>query len=200
MSKFTDIELEPDLLPRAVAGDMKAHEELYRVFGGPVYSLARRILDQPSLAEEVLQETFIEILHGIRGFREQAPLGAWIRRIAVSKCLMQLRSAWQRNTRSMEDIPGVVELVTLDMAGAPESEVTGMGLDLEQALASLHPVGRAVVWLYDVEGYTHVEIAKMLGKSVSFSKSQLARSHQRLQAMLKPEQGGLSCMQASNNS
>ena len=200
MSIFSETEIAPSLLARAVAGDSKAHEGLYRAFSGPVYTLARRMLGQPAQADEVLQDTFLEVLDGIGNFRGDAPLGIWIRKIAVSKCLMQLRSAWHRNSRSMEGIPGVVELVMQERSGISEAERAGVGLDLEQALLQLQPEGRAVVWLYDVEGYTHVEIAQMLGKSVSFSKSQLARSHQRLQAMLKPDQGGLPCMQASNNS
>jgi len=200
MSRFTETEVAPDLLARAMAGDRGAHEALYRAFGGPVYSMARRMLQQSALAEEVLQDTFIEVLGSIQGFRGEVPLAAWIRKIAVSKCLMQLRSSWHRNSRSMEGIPGVVELVLQERAGPTESDTTGDGMDLEQALAQLPATGRSVVWLYDVEGYTHVEIAEMLGKSVSFSKSQLARCHQRLQAMLKPEQGGQTCMQASNNS
>jgi RNA polymerase sigma factor (sigma-70 family) len=200
MSRFSETEITPSLLARAVAGDSKAHEGLYLAFSGPVYTLARRMLGQPAQADEVLQDTFVEVLDGIGKFRGDAPLSAWIRKIAVSKCLMHLRSAWYRKGRSIEGIPGVVELVLQDQAGPSEADLTGVAMDLEQALSQLHPVGRAVVWLYDVEGYTHPEIAEMLGKTVSFSKSQLARSHQRLQAMLKPEQGGLTCMQASNNS
>ena len=51
----------------------------------------------------------------------------------------------------------------------------------------LAPVSRAVVWLHDVEGFTHKEIAGMLGKTESFSKSQLSRAYQRLRPMLDPD-------------
>ena len=57
-------------------------------------------------------------------------------------------------------------------------------IDLERALERLSETGRAVVWLHDVEGYTHEEIAEQVGKTVSFSKSQLARAHVRLRRML----------------
>ena len=60
-------------------------------------------------------------------------------------------------------------------------------MDLESALARLSETSRAVVWLHDVEGYTHEEIATQMGKTVSFSKSQLARAHQRLRLWLGEE-------------
>jgi RNA polymerase sigma-70 factor (ECF subfamily) len=73
-------------------------------------------------------------------------------------------------------------------------------VDLEKALASLSPVSRAVVWLHDVEGYTHNEIGRLMGKSGSFSKSQLARAHLRLQVLLESSKGyAQPCMQLSNN-
>jgi RNA polymerase sigma-70 factor (ECF subfamily) len=60
-------------------------------------------------------------------------------------------------------------------------------MDLEAALESLSETSRAVVWLHDVEGYTHEEIASMMGRTASFSKSQLARAHARLRRRLGEE-------------
>ena len=60
-------------------------------------------------------------------------------------------------------------------------------MDLDAALASLPAVSRAVVWLHDVEGFTHKEIAGLMGKTESFSKSQLSRAYQRLRPMLEAE-------------
>jgi DNA-directed RNA polymerase specialized sigma24 family protein len=66
-------------------------------------------------------------------------------------------------------------------------------VDLEAALEAMSPTARAVVWLHDVEGYTHDEIATLMDKSTSFSKSQLARAHLRLRALLAPEREAGSC-------
>ena len=60
-------------------------------------------------------------------------------------------------------------------------------MDLESALERLSDTARAVVWLHDVEGFTHEEIATQMGKTASFSKSQLARAHQRLRGWLGEE-------------
>jgi len=66
-------------------------------------------------------------------------------------------------------------------------EDTALRMDLEAALERLGETSRAVVWLHDVEGYTHDEIAGMMGKTASFSKSQLARAHVRLRGWLGEE-------------
>jgi RNA polymerase sigma-70 factor (ECF subfamily) len=63
-------------------------------------------------------------------------------------------------------------------------EDAALRMDLEAALDRLSPTSRAVVWLHDVEGYTHEEIAGMKDRTVSFSKSQLARAHARLRIWL----------------
>ncbi len=60
-------------------------------------------------------------------------------------------------------------------------------MDLEAALNQLSETSRAVVWLHDVEGFTHEEIAEQMSKTVSFSKSQLSRAHARLRKMLGEE-------------
>jgi RNA polymerase sigma-70 factor (ECF subfamily) len=60
-------------------------------------------------------------------------------------------------------------------------------MDLDAALANLPEVSRVVVWLHDVEGFTHKEIAAQMGKTESFSKSQLSRAYQRLRPLLNAE-------------
>jgi RNA polymerase sigma-70 factor (ECF subfamily) len=70
---------------------------------------------------------------------------------------------------------------------------------LERALDELADIARAVVWLHDVEGYTHKEIGGLMGASASFSKSQLARAHERLRGLLHGHHETISdelCVQA----
>ncbi len=185
MSKFTDIQIDAAIVKRAVRGDAKAHEIIYKAFGSSVYSVCLRFTRVPAHAEDLLQETFVEIIRSIGAFRGEAPLGSWVRRIAVSKALMFLRSAWHSRGQSLDDdwdnvTPGRAE--SHGISRHPEEAI-----DLDAALASLPPVSRAVVWLHDVEGFTHKEIAGMLGKTESFSKSQLSRAYQRLRPMLDAE-------------
>jgi len=185
MSKFADIQIDPAIVKRASRGDAKAHEILYRAFSAPVYSICLRFTRVPAQAEDLLQETFIEVIRKIKQFRGDAPVGIWIRRIAVSKALMFLRSAWHARGQSLDD--DWEEITFESRASAAGSQQQDQAIDLEAALADLPPVGRAVVWLHDVEGYTHKEIAGLMGKTESFSKSQLSRAYQRLRPVLDTE-------------
>ena len=186
-------EIEPEVLRRAQAGDREAHAALYRAFAPMVYTLARRMLGSTAVAEDVLQDCFVEVIRKAGQFRGDGgvPVGLWIRQIAVNKSLSQLRSPWRRrriesaivepqaDDRDERGLPGLPGLDG-DRPTAPHSE-------LERALGSLGAMARAVVWLYVVEGYTHDEIGRLMGRSTSFSKSQFARACQQLRNELQPE-------------
>jgi len=101
MSKFADIEIDKGIIKRAAQGDVRAHEIIYRAFSAPVYSICLRFTKAPAHAEDLVQETFIEIMRSIAKFRGEAALGSWIRRIAVTKSLMFLRSAWTKRGQSL---------------------------------------------------------------------------------------------------
>src|SRR3954470_21405185 len=150
------------VVARARAGDPDALEQLYRAFEAPVYNLARRICRTTEDAEDVLQETFFEVCRSIGQYREEGSLWGWVRSIAASKALMRLRRNKYRETDEL-----------LEDAAPARRDDAHLRMDLEAALERLPEVSRAVVWLHDVEGYTHEDIAAMMGKTASFSKSQL---------------------------
>jgi RNA polymerase sigma-70 factor (ECF subfamily) len=165
------------LVARAQAGDLGALEQVYRAYEGGVYTLARRLTRTPEEAEDVLQETFLEVCRSLGRWRGEGSLWGWIRTIAASKALMRYR---REKLRAAESLDGDLEV------GARGDDVP-LRLDLEAALSRLPERTRAVVWLHDVEGYTHEEIAELMGMTTSFSKSQLARAHQRLRRWLGDE-------------
>lgn len=185
MSKFADIQIDPLIVKRAARGDVRAHEIIYRAFASPVYAICLRFTRVPAHAEDLTQETFIEIMRSLAKFRGEAALGSWIRRIAVSKALMFLRSAWTNRAQGFADgweeqTPGTGE--SHGISSRPDDAI-----DLDAALASLPDVSRTVVWLHDVEGFTHQEIGALMGRTESFSKSQLSRAYQRLRPLLSAE-------------
>ncbi|MSR03067.1 MAG: sigma-70 family RNA polymerase sigma factor [Gemmatimonadetes bacterium] len=164
------------VLPRLRTGDPEAQEALFRAFEAPVYSVARRICRTTEDAEDVVQDTFIEVFRSIGQFRGQGSIWGWVRTVASSKALMRLRRNKYRDTDDLVD----------DVAPM-KREDPALRMDLEAALERLSETSRAVVWLHDVEGYTHEEIAGMMDRTVSFSKSQLARAHARLRKWLGEE-------------
>src|SRR5216117_2634005 len=90
----------PDILvARAQSGDLEALEALYRAFETPVYNLALRVLRRPEDAEDVLQETFLEVVRSLKQYRGEGHLWGWIRQIATSKALMRIRHDRVRETK-----------------------------------------------------------------------------------------------------
>jgi len=168
-------EVDEVTLGRARRGDLDAVASLYRTFATPVYNLGRRLCGSPEEADDVLQETFLEVVRSIPRFRGEGALGAWIRRVAASKALTRLRR--RAGAGEATDLAEADEFTARDLA-------VDHRLDVEAALARLPGTARAVVWLHDVEGLTHAEIALLTGKSESFSKSQLARAHARMRQWL----------------
>ena len=97
MTRLTDIAIDADVLSRAQAGEPDAQAHVYLAFSSATYALIRRVMPRAAVADDLFQDTFVEVLQSLPSFRGEAPLGAWIRRIAVSKCLMYLRSPWHRS-------------------------------------------------------------------------------------------------------
>jgi RNA polymerase sigma factor (sigma-70 family) len=193
MPSLQHVAISAETLARARIGDAIAHEELYRTLAKPLYTLIRRLVVRPAIAEELLQDTFVEILRSIGDFSAAGSFVGWVRSIAVSKCLMYLRSPWHR---------GLIWLGAEGVRALHEDAVTNdepLDADLERALEALPAVSRAVVWLYDVEGLTHAEIARHFGRTTGFSKAQLSRAHAKLRERLDAKSGALACMPISRN-
>jgi len=172
MPSLQSIEISPDLIQLARAGDADAHERIYRALSKPVYTLLRRLVARPAIAEELLQDVFVEILRNLQSYGATGSFVGWVRSIAVNKALMYLRSPWHRSL-SWLGADGVLPL----HQEAAQDPIEPFDTDLERALAALPAISRAVVWLHDVEEMTHAEIAQLFGRTTSFSKSQLSRAH-----------------------
>lgn len=185
------------MIARARKGDLEALEGLYRAYSAPVYTMARRLCKRPEDAEEVVQETFMEMVGKIGGFRGEAPFLHWIRRIAANKALSRLRKLSVRDgEKPMGDNWEAEALGNSPELFAARGAEPHQIIDLERALAMLSDSSRAVLWLHDVEGYTHEEIAAMMNRTASFSKSQLSRAHERLRALIGGERKREPCTQA----
>ena len=192
MARLTDIDVPPDVLAGARSGSERAQAAIYAAVAPATFGLVRRLAGSRALAEDLFQETMMTVFQSLASYRGEAPLGAWVRQIAVSKCLMYLRSPWHRarlRLSSEGDPEGRWVEALLPATPGPRAEI----VDVERALASLAPTARAVVWLFEVEGYSHEEIAQSFGRSVSFSKSQLARAHAKLRQWFEPPVDSQTC-------
>jgi RNA polymerase sigma-70 factor, ECF subfamily len=174
MQRLADIQIPDEQLAAARAGDGVARRGLFEIVSPGAFAFIRRLVRHEAMAEDLLQDTMIAMYEHLADFRGEAPFGVWVRSIAVSRCLMAFRSPWHR---ARETLDGWFE--DGQASSAAEGRTSDL-IDLDRALARLSPVTRTVVWLYDVEGWSHEEIARAFERTVSFSKSQLARGHARL--------------------
>jgi RNA polymerase sigma-70 factor (ECF subfamily) len=196
MSAFLDSDLPPETVCRARSGAADAQEAIYHAFQRPVRTLARRLVPRSAQAEDLAQDVFVEVLQSLGQFDGRGSFAGWVRAITVRKCLMHLRSPWHRGLRWIEALVPTDAGTLLQEAAVADG---GEAVDLQRALAQLGDMARAVVWLHDVEGYTHAEIGALLGGTASLSKSQLGRAHARLRELLEADGVKTPCMPVSTN-
>lgn len=190
MSGFGDVELDAVTLQGLTMGDphkyQAAFSSAYQQLASPVLTLAMRLLQDRGSAQEVVQDTFIELLERGHQIRDRAAIVGWVKKVAVNHCLMRLRSPW--HSRRVQGLLPEVAADQQQMDAHPTHRDQGVSSDslaenlpdILQALGRLAPETRFVIWLHDVEGYTHKEIGELLDRTPSYSKSQLSRGYATL--------------------
>jgi len=169
---------ETDLIERVRAGDTRAERELYDAHVDRVYRLAFRMAGDDDLAREYTQETFIRAFERLDGFRGEAALSTWLHSIASSVVLNGLRKVKRFRLRET-DLEEAGE-----MPGRGRSADPDLKYKLERAIDALPAKYRMVFVMHDVEGYTHEEIAGVMGTETGTSKAQLSRARAKLREAL----------------
>ncbi len=166
------------LVQDCLSGNRKAQYRLYRLYSRAMFNTCLRMLRNREDAEDVLQNSFIDVFTKLEMFRGDSTIGAWIKRIVVNNCINFIK---KKKIHFMELDQGRV-------ADVEESDLPKeINLDVEkinEALTCLPDGYRVVFTLYALEGYDHNEISEILGTSVSTSKSQYSRAKKRLQEIL----------------
>lgn len=181
-----------ELVHSAQSGCMQAHGELYAMFSPAVLTLARGFCKNQSTAEDIVHNTFVKLIDKVGTFQFRAPFGMWLRQVAVTESLMYLRKQKKHNWVSTDEFPLLDQSVDV----ADESFISDDFIDnhsdkqeLSQLLNELPEHVRLILWLKEVEAYTHAEIAEFVGKTPSYSKSVVARTYSQLRAKAKLNQG-----------
>jgi RNA polymerase sigma-70 factor (ECF subfamily) len=182
---------ESEAIRRARNGDRSVFEYLYRLHSRRVYALCLRMVGNTAEAEDLTQEAFLLLLRKIHTFRGESAFSTWLHRLAVNLVLMRLRKK-SPPIVSIEATPDSDDETfspSIDI-GAPDLLLEGSidRINLERCIRQL-PVGyRTIFVLHDIQGYEHNEIAKILGRSVGDSKSQLHKARTRLREQLQEHQ------------
>ena len=160
---------------------------LYERHSSRVYTVVRRLAGDDDLAADLAQDAWVNAFRKIRDFRGEAAFGTWVHRIAVNTALTQLRQSARRRDLQ-EGYDGGTTLGNADSWPASRAVDRVM---VQRALDKLPEGYRAVLWLHDVEGYTHEEIGNQLGIAVGTSKSQLSKARARLRKLVEVAQAGV---------
>ncbi|HJU53719.1 MAG TPA: sigma-70 family RNA polymerase sigma factor [Pyrinomonadaceae bacterium] len=174
-----------ELAQSSAAGDLAAFEELYRRHFRRVYAIALRMTANQQEAEDLAQETFIQLFKKIGSFRGDSAFTTWLHRMTVNQVLMHFRRRKSRPEYTTEEGETPVQIVqgTENQSRMPVVD----RIVLEDAIAKLPQGYRSVFVLHDVEGYEHNEVAEMLGISEGTSKSQLHKARLKLRSLIRQQ-------------
>src|SRR5262245_3638356 len=176
-----------ELLRRMQRGDESALEALYARYGGLVFTLALRIVGDPELAREVLQDTFLRSWDGRETFDPQrGRIPWWLMGIARNRAIDVLRSR-PHQARMREKAPPIAGAHKNEPADSGAAEATALRRVVTQALAGLSEVQREAIELAYYRGLTQTEIARHLGQPLGTVKSRIRDAMERLRTMLEPE-------------
>ena len=167
-----------ELVRRAQAGDQTAFRDLYHQLAGRVYALCLRLTGDAGAAEERTQDVFVRAWDKLRSFRGESAFSSWLHRLAVNVVMNEHRTTFRREQR----VAPAAAPETLERGG--REPVVGLNIDLERAIAALPEGAREVFVLFDIEGYSHAEIAHVTGIAEGTSKAQLFRARRLLRENL----------------
>ena len=168
---------ESDLIRGCIEGDRRMQELLYQHFSPKMYAVCLRYAGNSEDAQDILQDGFVKVFRNLERYRGDGSFEGWVRRIFVNTAIEHYRK--QLNLHQIPDIEDKL-IEDKDLSALDNLALK----DLVKLIQELSPGYRTVFNLYAVEGYTHKEIAELLGISEGTSKAQLARAKAILQNLI----------------
>ena len=169
---------DSDLRRAAIAGEPEALSLLYHRHAEAVYRMAFRLTESSADAQDVVQDVFVGLPEALRSFRGEGSLQGWLKKLAARSALMRLRS--QRDRR---EVPLAAFGHLLHRGEATPVD----RMSLERAIAALPEEIRVVVVLKEIEGFSHREIADLLGITRAYSEVRHYRGLRALRANLRSD-------------
>ncbi|MCL5124860.1 MAG: sigma-70 family RNA polymerase sigma factor [Deltaproteobacteria bacterium] len=162
-------------------GDFSAFERLVDKYHGKIYRHLRKMVSDASVAEDLLQDTFLSAYRGLQGFNRASSFSTWLFRIATNAALMYLR---RERPETVEYDDRIMSELADVLTPSPEFVSTPLEIllsmegkaKIEQAIEQLPVIYRSVVILRDVEGFSLEEVATIVGASIPAVKSRLHRA------------------------
>ena len=176
--KGFQVEVSKEVIRRAKRGEVDAFEQIYLTYFTASHALAMRICGQTAMAEDIVQESFIKMMHNIQKYRGDGLFAGWLSRIVTQKTINRIKGNAKVHLVGDEvlDNKESKDLFSYNWLDACS--------DIEALLENLSAVSRAVFLLHEVEGFNHKEIAELFDKTESFSKVTLSRAYAKLRKVV----------------
>ena len=180
-------ETHRDIVEACMRHNRRAQFQLYQLYSKAMYNICLRMLNDVEDAEDLLQNSFMDVFNKLHYFRFESSIGAWIKRIVINNCINFLKKKrLQIVEMSDNDLNVFADKDTDNQnAGSATTDYQPEIQKVNQAIQQLPDGYRVVLTLYLLEGYDHQEIGEILGVSASTSKSQYSRARKKLQGILK---------------
>lgn len=172
-NRYPISEIEQALVKGCLENDRRSQKALYDRYKDAMYTLAYRITSDFDLANDVLQDAFLGVFTGLHNFQQRSTLGAWIKTIVVRTAYKKIRKEPRHEELKEEQTREMI-----DWGGYLDAEY------LEKAIQALPTGYRSVFVLIEVEGYSHKEVAELMGISAGTSKSQLYHAKRYLKKQI----------------
>lgn len=164
---------EPLIIGMARGGDRAAFAELVQRRQSSIRNLMRRCCNDVTLADDLAQQVFLKVWLSIRTLRKPSAFESWLKRLAIN--------TWLQHVRKHDALQKAAELKE---GYRTVHDSSGVGMDLDSALATLSPAERLCVVLSYQDGMSHPEIAEFTGLPLGTVKSHIRRGAERLQELL----------------
>ena len=172
--------IHEDLIKGCLVNDRKSQFQVYKLYYKAMYNTAIRIVNDSALAEDIMQESFLEAFRQIGTFREESSFGAWLKKIVIHKSIDEIRKA--RDIVSIDD----TEVEIADQ-NEDENYIQVLSTRVEELRKAIHALPdhyRIILSLYLLEGYDHEEIAQILDISYNLSRTRYSRAKKKLLEMI----------------
>ena len=171
-------EPDPDLIRAAAKGDHVAFAQLVRAHQSQVWRFLSHLLGDPSLAEDVTQETFLKVYKKLDSYQFRSRFSTWVLAIARNAGV----DAMRKNRRKQADLD-------VEQLDDPRAHSSPSRLELETAIGSLAPKLREAFLLVEVMGLSYQEVARVLGVPIGTVKSRLYHARRHLVEWLRDDEG-----------
>lgn len=166
-----------DLVKGCLDNDQKAQFELYKQYSQAMYNICLRMVNNEMEAEDILQQSFMDVFSKIHMFKFESSIGAWIKRIVINNSINFLKKRKLQLTELNEQVSSVK---------IEEVETSSLNIQVVKDAVYELPEGYRVVFnLYAFEGYDHKEIGAILGVTEATSKSQYSRAKRKLKEIIQ---------------